>query len=421
MKKLVIWFLTLTFTNTFSQISQWKFYSPEEIGIPAGNIISAIEIDTLNNTMWFGTFRAGLINLKDNQFKVFNKDNSNLTNPDIWSMKIDSSGNLFLATGDTGLVKFDGNSFTYFDITQVAPQAEANAIWDVEIDKKGNLWCGSYWGGLLKLSDSQWTYYDDTNSPMPPSMLEINAIAIDDSGNIWFGTDNDGVGKFNGENNWVFYENYNWWVYSIIVDKDGVIWTSGYDVRYLNGQTWTSVHDALSDARFSTYAIVIDSGNNKWFPNAQDGKGLLKYNGNGFQEIEPSEFPDSLGKPYSLQIDSQDNIWIGYTNGYIASYDQNEVTSFAIEPEPLKFSLKQNYPNPFNLSTTISYSIQKKERVVLKVYDILGNEVATLVNDEKPAGNYQIQFNATSLASGIYFYKIQAGSFIQTKKMILLK
>ncbi len=102
---------------------------------------------------------------------------------------------------------------------------------------------------------------------------------------------------------------------------------------------------------------------------------------------------------------------------------------------PQTFSLEQSYPNPFNPSTTIKYTIpnvtlsalsraesrDEGSRVILKVYDILGNEVATLVNENKPAGNYEINFNASSLTSGIYFYTIQAGSFTDTKKMTLLK
>ncbi len=88
---------------------------------------------------------------------------------------------------------------------------------------------------------------------------------------------------------------------------------------------------------------------------------------------------------------------------------------------PNKFYLSQNYPNPFNPSTTITYSIPQNQRVTLKVFDVLGNEVATLVNEEKPAGNYEVNFNAGDLASGIYFYKLQAGNFVQTHKMILLK
>jgi hypothetical protein len=85
------------------------------------------------------------------------------------------------------------------------------------------------------------------------------------------------------------------------------------------------------------------------------------------------------------------------------------------------FSLDQNYPNPFNPSTTIRYQVSGSSNVSLEVYDILGNEVATLVNEEKPAGSYEVKFNAAGLSSGIYFYKLQAGSLVETKKMILLR
>lgn len=95
---------------------------------------------------------------------------------------------------------------------------------------------------------------------------------------------------------------------------------------------------------------------------------------------------------------------------------------------PQTFSLEQNYPNPFNPSTTIKYSIPnvtltgaEASRVILKVFDILGNEVATLINENKPAGNYEVNFDAKNLSSGAYFYKLQAGSFVETRKMILLK
>jgi hypothetical protein len=96
------------------------------------------------------------------------------------------------------------------------------------------------------------------------------------------------------------------------------------------------------------------------------------------------------------------------------------------EISPIKFHLSQNYPNPFNPSTTIKYTIPLvfsgiSQSVILKVYDILGNVVATLVNEEKPAGTYQVNLNAVQLTSGIYLYKLQTGSFVETKKMILLK
>lgn len=88
---------------------------------------------------------------------------------------------------------------------------------------------------------------------------------------------------------------------------------------------------------------------------------------------------------------------------------------------PVDYELLQNYPNPFNPATTIRYQIPKFSHVKLTVYDVLGHRVAMLVNEEKSPGEYSVSFNASSLASGIYFYRIKAGGFIQTKKLILLK
>jgi hypothetical protein len=88
---------------------------------------------------------------------------------------------------------------------------------------------------------------------------------------------------------------------------------------------------------------------------------------------------------------------------------------------PAEYRLFQNYPNPFNPVTTIVYHLPAACHVHLTVYDILGNKVAVVVNEEKPAGVFNIEFNGSSLSSGIYFYKIQAGEFISVKKLLLLK
>ncbi|MDZ7766264.1 MAG: T9SS type A sorting domain-containing protein [Melioribacteraceae bacterium] len=85
------------------------------------------------------------------------------------------------------------------------------------------------------------------------------------------------------------------------------------------------------------------------------------------------------------------------------------------------FSLSQNYPNPFNPTTSIEYQVSSIEKVSLKVYDILGREIKTLVNEVKSPGSYDVQFDASQLASGVYFYRLTAGDFVQTKKMILLR
>ncbi len=88
---------------------------------------------------------------------------------------------------------------------------------------------------------------------------------------------------------------------------------------------------------------------------------------------------------------------------------------------PSVFKLEQNYPNPFNPTTSIEYSVPSNEHVSLKVYDILGNEVAILVNGTKEAGTYEVKFNASYLSSGVYFYKLSGGNFFETKKLILIK
>jgi hypothetical protein len=89
----------------------------------------------------------------------------------------------------------------------------------------------------------------------------------------------------------------------------------------------------------------------------------------------------------------------------------------------LKFSFKldQNFPNPFNPTTMIHFLVGNRRFVSLKVYDVIGNEITTLINEEKPAGQYEIEFNVAGQPSGIYFYQLRSGNFVETRKMILLK
>jgi hypothetical protein len=88
---------------------------------------------------------------------------------------------------------------------------------------------------------------------------------------------------------------------------------------------------------------------------------------------------------------------------------------------PKNFELSQNYPNPFNPTTTIGFKMPTSGFVSLKVYDITGNEIATLINQEKPAGDYKVQFNTHSIASGVYFYRLSTGGVSLYKKMIVIK
>jgi hypothetical protein len=93
--------------------------------------------------------------------------------------------------------------------------------------------------------------------------------------------------------------------------------------------------------------------------------------------------------------------------------------------QPTEFILEQNYPNPFNPNTVISYQLPVSSEVTLKVFDVLGNEIATLVDEYKPAGTYEAEFNTSSInyfpSSGVYFYQLRAGEYTAVKKMVLLK
>jgi len=115
-------------------------------------------------------------------------------------------------------------------------------------------------------------------------------------------------------------------------------------------------------------------------------------------------------------------------NGYYKFIVQSSITFADDLTQPIKIILNQNYPNPFNPKTTIKYSVPQSSNVVIKVFDMLGNVIETLINEEKPAGSYEVEFNASALTSGIYFYRLQAvptgrqaGSFVETKKMVLMK
>jgi photosystem II stability/assembly factor-like uncharacterized protein len=153
--------------------------------------------------------------------------------------------------------------------------------------------------------------------------------------------------------------------------------------------------------------------------------GILKTTDGGITwSIDTGNLPAKLN---ALHI--KDNYgWAVGDNGLILR--TTEAGAVRVEDEndnslPTEFVLEQNYPNPFNPSTSILYAISSRQFVTLKVYDLLGREVVTLVNQEQPTGNYEVEFPPASsiqnLVSGVYFYQLKAGSFIQTKKMVIIK
>ena len=181
--------------------------------------------------------------------------------------------------------------------------------------------------------------------------------------------------------------------------------------------------------------FIDDSQDFNWYSNPYDGMitefknwgNKFSPNNVGFQIGYPADenwwgiYSDPVKELGDRLIANVPNLtglyWVDFT--VISVFPPTSVKE--IDFIPSKLTLEQNYPNPFNPSTTIKYSIPKQSNVTLKVYDVLGREVTSLVNKEQPKGNYEVEFDGNDLTSGIYFYRLKAGDFVETKKMILLK
>jgi ligand-binding sensor domain-containing protein len=326
----------------------------------------------------------------------------------VTDIKKDLNGNIWTATGEAGwgqLNKFDGSSFTiYPEITAIS----------IEVDSLNNIWVGtlgkaSDYAELIKFDGTNWISFNPSNSQLPQTFV-INDLAFDKFGNLWLATENAGVVVFN--------EN------GVVIPVELTSFTSSVNENEvtLNWQTATETNNSGFEIQRNTHLNPLSRGE-------AEGRGVWRnigfINGNGTTtEPQSYSFVDKeleAGK-YQYRLKQID-------------FDGTFEYSKTIEVEvnaPLKFSLEQNYPNPFNPSTTIKFSIpavgtRLALSVQLKVYDVLGKEIATLVNEEKPAGNYEVEFNSvetlhvTSLPSGVYFYQLKTEDFIQTNKMILMK
>jgi hypothetical protein len=135
----------------------------------------------------------------------------------------------------------------------------------------------------------------------------------------------------------------------------------------------------------------------------------------GFFDTGENAYGVAVSGNYAYLADGDDGLYIIQNDLLVGIEDHSS-------PVALNFTLQQNYPNPFNPSTNISYTLENSNQVILKIYNMLGQEIEVLVNKFQKAGNYAVSFNAKNLSSGIYFYKLQVGENItKTKKMILMR
>ena len=235
------------------------------------------------------------------------------------------------------------------------------------------------------------------------------------------------VGDINGDNNieFIFYNgkvNIYYSLDSLITFRSYIssltnddINNDGYNDFILGYSSYRNSDSLMVGGAFvyfggetidTVFAIKLE-GENKWgeFSKIMSATDI---NGDGCDELF------ILAPGYPDYENPQGKVYI-YSYKNLTDVKDNE------ENLLIDFKLHQNFPNPFNPSTSIQYAISSRQIVTLKVFDILGKEITTLVNEEKSTGNYKNEFNASRLPSGIYFYQLRAGDFVQTKKMILLK
>ena len=331
-----------------------------------------------------------------------------------------SDTNIFAGT-DGGVYRStnNGTTWTVAGLTNnVYPQALAIS--------NTNLFAGTYQSGVFRSTNNgaNWTA---VNTGLTGSALNITALFVSDT-NLFAGT--WGGRAFRSTNNgttWTSARNGltsdNVHAFTVYPNSTGgtnlfagTYFGNGVYLSTDNGTSWTAVNNGLTNSNVRALAVSdtnlfagTDGGG--FFHSTNNGTSWTSFNTGLTNNVVNA----LLVSGTYLFAGTNDGVWRLPLSEIITSVeDQNNGI-------PSQFILEQNYPNPFNPSTTIRYSIPASEFVTLNVYDVLGNEVATLVDEYRPAGSYEVNFNASQLSSGIYFYKLQAGSFVETKKMILLR
>ena len=234
-----------------------------------------------------------------------------------------------------------------------------------------------------------------------------------DQGNTWFS---------------ILHENSTSQFLALYVGKSqpGILYAASYDKIYKttdDGQNWTEIGAGLRSVVGSTfviYSFAFDGTTpGRFYAGLSAGLFLTENDGETWRRIHDSYINRVVGdneKPMHLYfITNAERTLIRMLDTFTVTGVNNPVNI-----EPRNYALEQNYPNPFNPSTTIRYQIPKDGLVTLKVYDVLGRKVKTLVNSYQSAGEHFVKFDGRGLASGVYFYSLTAGDFSQTKKMILL-
>jgi len=358
----------------------WTSYNSQNTPVLSSQI-NKIVFDK-NGILWLG-LTNGLVEYDGSNWQLFDKSNSGLPDTYIWDIAVDPNANVWLAT-DAGIIKYDGANWTTFKNADRGYTGSASEqVLNLVSDSKGNIFA-AWSGGFTVLKNNEWTNYDSKNSILKSNYISPYSLDVDNADNIWCSTNNYGAYEFTAEGVWKEYNSTN------------------------SGLPSNSIRK-----------IFIDAQNNIWF--CTYGWGIAKYDGSAWSYLTTANSGLGSNSTRSILIDKNGNYWIGTFAG-LSYYNPNVV---GVEQDyqkiPNNFELYQNYPNPFNPATIIKYQIPVSGNVTLKVFDVLGREVATLVNEFQAAGSYISKLIATSLSSGVYFYRLQSGNYSATKKLILMK
>ena len=221
-----------------------------------------------------------------------------------------------------------------------------------------------------------------------------------------------------------FISNQVVWIYNSKNDQNFFSTIGGSEQRLPNGNTLIC-SDSQGHLFEVTYGDATTSPQVVW-------EYINPVTEDGIKQIIKDQYPmyNSVFRCYRYTSDdaalkgktlSKGSTISGKNPEYLKPEDLLADVASSSQVVPAEFKLSQNYPNPFNPSTKISFSLPSSQNVSLKVYDVLGNEVATLVNEEKSPGVYEVSFDARRLPSGVYFYSLRAGNYVETKKLVLMK
>lgn len=330
-------------------------------------------------------------------------------------------GNPSLVPGSAGILKSSDNGLTWKDNYISDFIVGQYATSKIIFDNAGNVIVGIVNRGLYRSTDSNWSYFEEINSGL--SNKNVLSLLFLSNGTLLAGTDGGGI--YRSTNNGDLWVQSNTglsvpWITSIEKNSSGYLYASsnyngGIFQSKDNGISWLPI----GPQNISITSLVVNS-EDKIFAGS-DTSGIFESTNQGVNWTSINTGLTNL-KIQSLFLDTNGSLYAGTPQGLFKTLTSTVTGVQNVQSStPQNYSLSQNYPNPFNPTTTIEYSIPKTSFVTLKVYDVLGREVAVLVNQEKNPGLYKITFDGGSLSSGVYFYRIKTGEFISSKKLLFLK